>query len=575
MSLQLTDASRADGPIVRPASSDVRPAAEGAADRRVRLRSRRLVVLAVGLSMATGTLAFATLLGGIGGDGSIWLVAIAAIVPLLLVPATAWLAWMAGQRAGVAAATEAAATAAAGRAEARPRRREAGIPSSGPAASDLVTGLPGHRAFHEELEALLRDPAAAGHALSIAIIDVDDFRRVNEGAGHGVGDDLLVELTEALVHGHHADERIYRIGGDEFAVIVPGQDAEHAAFAIRRVLAAVLEERSDGIYRSAFSFSAGIAGSADRSTRREVLVGHARNALDQAKRDGRCVVRVWGGGEGDESIERSVRAAGVLRVLASGGLRPVYQPMVELSTGRVIAFEGLIRPPEQSLFHDTGSLFEAAEEAGRTIELDLACMAAVLVKADTIGEEQSISLNLSPRTLEAPEFGVAAFVRRLALAGWTPDRVIVELTERDGVEDIERIRRVLADLRAHGIRVAADDVGAGNAGLRLLSQIHFDIVKLDLSLVQGGLRRDTSLAVVRSIADLAARWGASVVAEGVETPEQLRLIRRLGLTAAQGFLVGAPRPAPDARVVDLDGLESLAEDLDGDEGGWAHVPAPA
>jgi diguanylate cyclase (GGDEF)-like protein len=573
MSLQVTEAPLTERPAATPAASVGGPEASGRWRPGPRLRSAALIGLAAGLSFAAGALAVESMFAGQARNGaSGWGIALALVVPIVLIPAIAGLVWLAGRGAAEASSADGAANPSSGRRPASP------IPAGGARASrpavDPVTHLPGHRAFQEELEALLHDPMPAAPALSLALIDVDDFRRINDAAGHAVGEDLLIELADALDAGHHADERIYRIGGDEFAVIVPGQDAEHAAFAIRRVLAAVLEEREGGRYAPAFSFSAGIAGSAHRQIGRDVLIGHARTALDQAKRDGRCVVRVWEGGEGDESLERSVRAAGVLRVLASGGLRPVYQPMVELTSGRVIAFEGLIRPPEHSLFRDTGSLFEAAEEAGRTIELDLACMAAVLVGADAIGEEQSISLNLSPRTLEAPEFGVAAFVRRLALARWTPDRVIVELTERDGVEDIERIRRVLAELRAHGIRVAADDVGAGNAGLRLLSQIHFDIVKLDLSLVQGGLKRDTSLAVVRSIGDLASRWGASVVAEGVETPEQLRLIRRLGLTAAQGFLVGPPRPAPDARIVDLDGLESLADDDDAADD-WAEVPASA
>ena len=233
-------------------------------------------------------------------------------------------------------------------------------------------------------------------------------------------------------------------------------------------------------------------------------------------------------------------------MLNGGGLRPVFQPVIDLRNGEVLAFEGLTRLPEGAPFRDPGVLFEAAEAAGRTYELDLACITSILNGARTIDRRIGLSLNLSPRTLETPEFAPEPFVARLSMAGWEPQRIIIELTERDAVQDIDRLRRVLDRLRATGLRIAADDVGAGNAGLRLLSQIHFDIVKLDLALVQDGARRGTSLDVVRSIADLAARWGAMVIAEGLETPAQLRLIRSLPIAAAQGYLLGRPATVPDA-----------------------------
>jgi diguanylate cyclase (GGDEF)-like protein len=441
-------------------------------------------------------------------------------------------------------------------------------PTSLGAPIDPLTALPGHRSFQEDLEALLAPGAGTGpvggtdrvEPLALVLVDVDDFKRVNDSGGHAAGDDLLIELARLLVRGLRAGDRAYRIGGDEFALVLPGLDGEAAGAVVRRILATCLNERAEGTFLAEFSFSAGVAATARRSVGRETLYGHADGALAQAKRDGRCVVRVWEGGDEDEDLSRRVRSAAILEVLDAGGLRPMYQPFVDLASGKVIAYEGLVRPPKDSMFRDPSALFHAAEEAGRTVALDLACIAAILGGAKQISPDQSISLNLSPRTLEAPEFAAAAFVRRLSLARWAPERVIVELTERERVEDLDRVRRVLTDLRSHGIRVAADDVGAGNAGLRLLSQIHFDIVKLDLSLVQGGLHRDTTLAVVRSIADLADRWGAIVVAEGVETPEQLRLIRQLGLTAGQGFLLGPPRATPEVGWVDLDGLESLADD---------------
>ncbi len=142
--------------------------------------------------------------------------------------------------------------------------------------------------------------------------------------------------------------------------------------------------------------------------------------------------------------------------------------------------------------------------------------------------------------------------------GLRPDQVVVELTEREAIEDLTRLRANLERIRAAGFRIAADDVGAGNAGLRLLSEISFDIVKIDLSLVQKGMLQESSLAVLRGLREMARRSGATVVAEGVETPEQLVTLRRLGITAAQGYLLGRPREQPVADRVDLDLIASMS-----------------
>ena len=166
----------------------------------------------------------------------------------------------------------------------------------------------------------------------------------------------------------------------------------------------------------------------------------------------------------------------------------------------------------------------------------------------------SLTINLSPRTLESDEFSVPALLKMLQRNRVDPATVVLELTERESVEDLERLRRAVEACRAAGMRIAADDVGAGNAGLRLLSQVRFDIVKIDLSLVQGGAVRETSLEVVRTLRDLADRWGALVIAEGIETPVQLELVRSLGIAAGQGYLLGRPADAPTADAIDLDAL---------------------
>jgi len=149
----------------------------------------------------------------------------------------------------------------------------------------------------------------------------------------------------------------------------------------------------------------------------------------------------------------------------------------------------------------------------------------------------------------------------LRARGLQPERVVIEITEREHADDIERLRRQVIACRSAGLLVAADDVGAGNAGLRLLSQIPFDIVKVDLSLVHDGTNRESTLAVLRSVGDLARRWNAFVIAEGLETTEHLRTVREVGITAGQGYLLGRPGDDTDLAPVDLASLEGAG-------GGW-------
>ncbi len=432
------------------------------------------------------------------------------------------------------------------------------------ALEDSLTGLANHRAFQEEFEGLLALSLRHRLDLALLLIDIDDFKTVNDSAGHAVGDDLLIEMGRILRGQLRASDRVFRIGGDEFAILLPHTDVDNARLVANRLLAACVEPRAVGDFRRGFAFSGGLTAAPALATTRDKLLGQADEALYQAKRDGRCLVRVFDPVTSKATLDiraLSERSAAVADVLNGGGLWPVFQPVIDLRNGEVLAFEGLTRLPDGTPFRDPGVLFEAAEAAGRTYELDLACITSILDAARTIDRRVGLSLNLSPRTLETPEFAAGPFVGRLSMAGWDPSRVIIELTERDAVRDIDHLRRVLDRLRATGLRIAADDVGAGNAGLRLLSQIHFDIVKLDLSLVHEGAQRGTSLEVVRSLADLAARWGAMVIAEGIETPAQLRLIRGLPIAAAQGYLIGRPARVPDQRSIDLDLLESGAGEV--------------
>ena len=291
---------------------------------------------------------------------------------------------------------------------------------------------------------------------------------------------------------------------------------------------------------------------------RNELFRQADAALYRCKRAGRGTVAIFDADRDlvPEDPHGAGSATAVRDIVRSRNLKPVYQPIVDLRDGTIVGFEGLIRPGASSPFANPGQLFAAAATAGRTSELDLACFEVVAAGAAQIDPEQVVTINLSPQTLELEDFSSAWLLEILARYEISPGRVIVELTEREAITDLDRLRRNVASLQRAGVRLAADDVGAGNAGLRLLSQVRFDIMKIDLSLVQDGAQHDSSRAVVRSLMDLAARQGAVAIAEGLETAEQLRSLRELGITTGQGYLLGRPGPNTELASVDIEALAS-------------------
>ena len=426
------------------------------------------------------------------------------------------------------------------------------------ALQDHLTGLGNHRAFQESVGQMVERSRRHGHRFALVMLDIDEFKRVNDTRGHAVGDDLLVEVGSLIRAAIRASDAGFRIGGDEFALLLSETDAEGAAITARRLLGRGLEDRATGQYRGPISFSAGVTACPDHGATRVELTGQADAALYRGKRAGRTIVSIYDPtqdrGHLDETM-RSELSAAVSAVIESGSLTPVYQPIVHLETGRILGYEGLVRVDPMSGFPHTGALFDAAEVAGRILDLDRAALDVVLRGAKDVPPLTLLSVNVSPRSFEAPEFSAGAFLAILRRHGVAPERVLLELTERDVIRDPDRLRTAIHALQDAGIRVAADDVGAGNAGLRLLSQFRFDVVKIDLSLVQGGAGEVQTLSVLSTLVDLARRWGALTIAEGVETPEQLQMIRVLDIDAGQGYLLG--RPSAEVTDEDLD-LDTLA-----------------
>ena len=313
----------------------------------------------------------------------------------------------------------------------------------------------------------------------------------------------------------------------------------------RRLLAAALSPATAEEGARSISFSAGISALPAPASSRAQLYSQADTALYAAKRAGRTDVFVFDPTSNSDRPADS--GAAIAEVIARGHLRPVYQPIVTLENPRVIGMEALIRPVDPAPFADPPSLFAAAAASGHLAALEMTCIELQVAGAHELPADLFLSVNISPAVIETPEFSAASLISILIRNAFPPDRLVLELTEHQPITDLERVRTKLQACRSAGIRLAADDLGAGNAGLRLLSELRFDILKVDLSLVQRSSIGGLSSEVVTSVVGLAARTGALVIGEGVERPEQLQQLAVLGVTAAQGFLLGRPEPLPASR----------------------------
>jgi diguanylate cyclase len=433
---------------------------------------------------------------------------------------------------------------------------------------DGLTGLGNHRAFQDELARQLDFAKRLRTPLSLLLVDVDDLKLVNDTHGHVGGDRLLEAVGRVTAAVLRRSDRAFRVGGDEFAILLPNSDVDTGLAVARRILASALNGGSPSDAIDSFSLSIGVSAFPAPSTEAHYLYRNADAALYWCKRHGRTAVVAFDPGRhGAASDDRSVAelSAAIGTILATRKLRPVYQPIFSMTTGEPIGFEGLVRPTDGAPFPDASALFAAAEAADRTVELDLACLEIVAAGVQLTGEDTYVSVNLSPRTLESSQFHPGELKGIFHRNGIPLERVVLELTEREKVEDLQQLRKNVEACRRAGMRLAADDVGAGNAGLRLLNEISFDIVKIDLSLVQGGTMHDPSHGVLRALQELAKQWRVSIVAEGVETAAQLAVVRSLGISAAQGYLLARPAAAMAAETIDLAALEIS------DEGDFARM----
>jgi len=428
--------------------------------------------------------------------------------------------------------------------------------------TDPLTGIDNRVTLKANLDALLRSGKTT---VAVLWLDLDRFKQINDTLGHAAGDVVLHAVAARLKKLAGEQGKIARFGGDEFIVVVPVAGAEAAlAFGeeVRRTISQ--PEASDGTTID-FSASIGLSISTPGQQSADDLLRHADVALYEAKAKGRNCVVIFDPEMEERLLKNKQIENDLKRAIPNGELELYFQPIVDLKSGHVASFEALLRWHHPVHGGIPPGLFIPIAEATGQIDaitewvLDAACAAAAKWPEDI-----SVCVNISPPLLKArklPPMVLEALLKH----GLQPRRLELEITESVLVEDNPNVRVVLDGFQKLGIRLSLDDFGTGFSSLSYLCRYRFDVIKIDRSFTSDVYRSSEARAVVQAISTLADSLDLTVVAEGIETQQQLDYIRSQGCAEGQGYYFARPMPLGDVKDFlarpdfDFDNVDAAAE----------------
>jgi diguanylate cyclase (GGDEF)-like protein/PAS domain S-box-containing protein len=411
------------------------------------------------------------------------------------------------------------------------------------ARHDALTGLGNRLVLTEQLSEVL----AMGREAALVYIDLDRFKAVNDTLGHSTGDQLLRAVCERMRGALSERDCFVRFGGDEFAVVQVAGGQPEAAERLARKLAGLAAEpffvEGREIHIGA---SIGIALAPSQGADPETLMRNADLALYRAKEQGRGTWRVFAPEMDDVTRARRALELDLRTALAEGQFELHFQPQLDLASGGIDAFEALLRwrHPSRGLVAP-GEFIALAEEIGLIVPIGEWALRQACRAAARWPHRQRVAVNVSPYQFRGRRLP-AQVVRALADAALPASRLEIEITESVLLQDDENTVAVLRELRELGVQIALDDFGTGFSSLSHLRLFPIDRIKVDRSFVRDLSERPDSLAIVRAIVQLGRDLGLATTAEGVETDNQLALVRELGCGAAQGYLIS--RPMPEAEL---------------------------
>ncbi|MCG8520640.1 MAG: EAL domain-containing protein [Pseudomonadales bacterium] len=425
---------------------------------------------------------------------------------------------------------------------------------------DLLTRLPNRALFKDRLELAITHARRSQQKLAVMFLDLDRFKVVNDTLGHAMGDRLLQAVTHRLEKCLRRGDTLSRFGGDEFTLLLPSihgnDDARNIA---RKLINALKAPFQLGDHEVFVGVSIGISVFPEAGETMDLLIQNADIAMYHVKARGKDGYRFYSDSMSINtanrlSLERDLRLA-----LERNELRVFYQPQVCSRSNRVVGLEALVRwqHPERGLLYP-GDFLPLAEETrlvGKLSEqvIDQACR-DVGRWISSGHSDLRLAVNLSPSQVEHPRF-VETLMNRVAAHNFPADNLEIEITENVIMNDLEQISRKLKELAATGVRIAIDDFGTGYSSLNYLHRLPIHTLKVDQSFVKAIRSGEDGACIVNAIIAMAHGLKLEIVAEGVETDDQLAYLKSLGCHQVQGFFYGPARPAADiTRSLAKDGL---------------------
>ena len=406
---------------------------------------------------------------------------------------------------------------------------------------DPLTGLPNRAAFTAQFATVLERSAAARSGFAILCIDLDRFKEINDLFGHAAGDLVLRQVADRLLAAIKG-QFVARLGGDEFTIIVPGDERQTAADLVAEsVLSAMSENLEVDGHRIAVGVSVGVAIYPDDGADAATLLSNADAALYRAKAEGRGTIRFFAVEMDQQLREKRSLQHDLRSALERNEFRLFYQPQATTG-GEIIGFEALARwyHPKRGVV-PPAEFIPIAEESSLIMSIGEWVLREACAEAASWPRPLQIAVNLSPAQFKQGD--LPGLVHSILLqTGLSPSRLELEITEGVLIGDFNRAVSILRRLKNLGVRIAMDDFGTGYSSLSYLQSFPFDKIKIDRSFIANLHLNHQSAAIVRAMIGLARGLEVPVVAEGVETSEQLDFLAQESCSEIQGYLIGKPSP---------------------------------
>ena len=412
---------------------------------------------------------------------------------------------------------------------------------------DALTGLPNRRRLEALFAALVESLAQSDNKIAVACVDLDRFKDINDTLGHHAGDELIKAVAARLQSKMRPDDTLARLGGDEFAILRPVRSG-NGIDDITELVASCFSDSFAVIgHQIEANASIGVAFAARRDSFGEIIK-RADIALYDAKANGRGRLSLFTSKMAEEIERRHAIQVDLKRAIAARELTLNYQPIVEAASGAITSVEALLRwtsPIHGSVPPDL--FVSIAEEVGLMADLGKFVIEQAIEDAQR-WPELTTAINISPAQLRSSTI-VSDLLEPAKRFGVSPNRLTIEITESVLMSSDDRTLRVLNDLKCHGFTLALDDFGTGYSSLAYIRDFPFDKLKIDRSFVQGLSANDRALAIVEGVVKFGTILGREIVAEGIETEDEMRAMQSAGATHLQGFLFSRALPADHIEAI--------------------------